>query len=119
MSAHCLALNITPPQMIAFWRAAWNSNMGEIRRLNVEMNGPRVIWGRMTALTLSLFILFKEHNQDSEHDTVQIIGSISYFVDKVSRKVFKQGGEVGSFCQTRGGLVKEHYFSFFFFEQFP
>ena len=82
---HKEALNITPVQMVAFWRAAWNSNMGEIRRLNVEMNGPRVIWGRMTALTLSLFILFKEHNKDSEHETVQIIGSISYFVDKVNR----------------------------------
>ena len=84
---HKEALNITTVQMVAFWRAAWNSNMGEIRRLNVEMNGPRVIWGRMTALTLSLFILFKEHNKDSEHETVQIIGSISYFVDKVNREV--------------------------------
>ena len=55
--------------------------MDELPRLKVLMNGPRVIWGRMPSLTLSLFILFKE--PFGPNDAVEIPGSISYFVDKM------------------------------------
>ena len=69
--------------MVALWRAMWNRDTDEIRRLNVLMNGPRVIWGRMPSLTLSLFILFTDSVNSYEQDAVLIPGAISYFVDKL------------------------------------
>ena len=64
----------------------WNHDTAEIRRLNVLMNGPRVIWGRMPSITLSLFILFTDHFDSYNQDAVHIPGSISYFLDKLVRE---------------------------------
>ena len=48
------------------------------------MNGPRVIWGRMPTLTLSLFILFTDRFDTSyKKKAEKIPGSISYFMDKL------------------------------------
>ena len=69
--------------MVALWRAVWNRDTDEIRRLNVLMNGPRVIWGRMPVLTLTLFILYTDRFENYEEDTVMIPGAISYFLDKL------------------------------------
>ena len=69
--------------MVAFWRAMWNLDMDEIPRLNVLMNGPRVIWGRMPSFTLLLFILFKDRFDTYKQDTVGIPGSMAYFIDKL------------------------------------
>ena len=60
-----------------------NEDTAEIQKLNVLMNGPRVIWGRMPSLTLSLFILFTDRVNSYEKDAVHIPGAISYFVDKL------------------------------------
>ena len=70
-------------QIAAFYRAVRNDDMDELPRLNVLMNGPRVIWGRMPSLALSLFILFKEPLDSDDAVAVQIPGSISYIVDKM------------------------------------
>ena len=72
--------------MVAFWRAMLNLDMDEIPRLNVLMNGPRVIWGRMPSLTLSLFILFKDRFDTYKQDALYIPGSITYFLDKLVLK---------------------------------
>ena len=69
--------------MVAFWRALWNLDMDEIPRLNVLMNGPRVIWGRMPSVAILLFILFKDRYDTYKQDAVHIPGSIAYFLDKL------------------------------------
>ena len=74
--------------MFALWRAMWNLDTDEIRRLNVLMNGPRVIWGRMPSLTLSLFILFTDRVETYGKESTPIPGAISWIADKLVNRTF-------------------------------
>ena len=69
--------------MVALSRAMRNSDTAEIRRLNVFMNGPRVIWGRMPSLTLSLFILFTDRFETYGKESAPIPGAISWIADNL------------------------------------
>ena len=67
-------------QVTAFCRALRDKDLGEIPRLNILMNGPRVFCGRMPHLTLSLFIIFKER---LSNDLAGTEGSVSSFINMV------------------------------------
>ena len=61
-----------------------NEDTAEIQKLNVLMNGPRVIWGRMPSLTLSLFILFTDRfDTYDQRNTEEIPWAISWVADKL------------------------------------
>ena len=49
--------------------------------LMLEMNGPRVVWGRLPQLTLTLFIIFKQSNSIRYWWFSDIISSSSWFHD--------------------------------------
>jgi len=85
--------------MVALSRAMRNSDTAEIRRLNVFMNGPRVIWGRMPSLTLSLFILFTDRFETYGKESAPIPGAISWIADKLICKHIL-GDELDGSCRS-------------------
>ena len=64
----------------------------------IQMNGPRVIWGRLPSLALNLFIIFKETNslddllyeghKESDLSDIEIASSWSSLVMSLFGKIF-------------------------------
>ena len=66
--------------------------------LMIQMNGPRVIWGRLPSLALNLFIIFKQTNslddllyeghKESDLSDIEIASSWSSLVMSLFGKIF-------------------------------
>jgi len=81
-------------RVVGVFRGGGNS----FHNLMIQMNGPRVIWGRLPSLALNLFIIFKQTNslddllyeghKESDLSDIEIASSWSSLVMSLFGKIF-------------------------------